>query len=159
LARMLICRTHNTVDVLPDYDTEQDMAGEHDFHLQERIRQHLDKYGSDPNRHASLIMRIEDDELALLDASKLKQAILDDSLESYIKGEREQYKQDALMCFNLHNRPVYGMPGCTDYRDSSRAIGITKGLSSEERMYVCDFCPYQSYVDHAKRKAAGLYGR
>jgi hypothetical protein len=104
-------------------------------------------------------MRIEEEEYQLLDPAKLKQAIMDDSLESYIRGEREQYKTDALQCYNLHGRPMVGFPGCPDYRDDSRAIGRTKGVSAEDRNYVCDFCPYQSYVDHAKRKAAGMYGK
>lgn len=159
MARLLICNTHKTVDILPDYDTASDMEGRHDYHLQDMIQHHFDKYGADPGRHASLIMRIEDDELDLLDPSKLKQAIHDGSLEEYIRGERDQYKEDAINCFNLHNRPILGFPGCPDYRDSSRAIGRTKGVADQERMYVCDFCPYQSYVDHERRKAAGLYGK
>jgi hypothetical protein len=156
---MLICRTHKTVDILPDYNTEQDMEGEHDFHLRDAIERHLGKFGADPGKHASLIMRISEDEFALLKPEKLKQAIMDDSLEEYLKSTRENYKQDALRCYELHNRPVVGHPGCLDYRNDDRAIGHTKGLSDKEKTYLCDFCPYQSYVDFHKRKAAGLYDK
>ncbi len=155
MPRLLICNTHKTVDVLPDYNTEADMEGKYDYKLREAIDRHLDKYGADPGRHASLIMRIEEDEFALLDPDRLKQALMDDSLEEYIKSERENYKQGALNCYNLHNRPAYGYGiGCPDYQSDSRAVGITKGIAKENRMYLCDFCPYHSYVEHAKYKAA-----
>ena len=159
MARLLVCRTHKTVDILPDYNTAQDMEGTHDYALQDRIRQHLDKYGSNPDTHGSIILSLTDAEMELLDPAKLKQALMDDSLETYIKDTRENYKEDAMSCYNLHNRPIVGFPGCPDYRDSSRAIGFTKGIPDEKRMYVCDFCPYQSYVDYEKRKAAGMYGK
>lgn len=159
MPRILVCKTHKTVDVLPDYDTASDMEGRNDWHLQDAIKAHFDQYGADPNRHASLIMRVDEDEWDIIKPDKLKQAIMDDSLESYLRGERDQYKEDAINCFNLHGRPIYGFPGCPDYRDSSRAIGRSKGIPDHEKMYVCDFCPYQSYVDHEKRKKAGLYGK
>ena len=159
MPRMLVCYAHKTVDILPDYDTANDMEGKYDYALQEKIKDHFAKYGDDPARHPSKIMRIEEDEFELLDPRKLQQAALDGSLEEYIKDQRENYKEDALKCYNLHDRPVVGFPGCRDYRSDSRAIGITKGIADEDKMYVCDFCPYQSYVDFHKRKAAGLYGR
>lgn len=159
MARILVCNTHKTCDTLPDYDTANDMEGRYDFHLKDAIDAHFRVYGDDPGRHASLIIRIEDDELELIDPRKLRDAIMDDSLEEFLRGEREQYKEDAIGCYNLHNRPVVGFPGCPDYRDDRKAIGRTKGVPDEEKTYLCDFCPYQSYVDHSKRKQAGLYGR
>lgn len=159
MPRILVCYAHKTTTILPDYDTASDMEGVHDVHLQEAIKDHFAKYGDDPARHPSKIIRIEEDELELLDPRKLQQAMLDNTLEEYIRGEREQYKDDALKCYNLHNRPVVGFPGCPDYRSDDKAIGRVKGVADEEKMYVCDFCPYQSYVDYHKRKKAGLYGK
>jgi hypothetical protein len=158
MARMLVCRTHKTVDTLPDYNTAEDMEGKYDYELQDAIRRHLDKYGSDPNRHASLMLRVEDDELALLDPERMKQAIFDDTLEAYLRGERDQLKSDALACYNLHNRPVVGKPGCQDYRADHRVIGRKTGIPRSQRSYLCDFCPYQSYVEHEKNKKRRFAG-
>ena len=158
MARLLVCNTHKTVVNLPDYNTESDMEGKYDYALQDAIKVHLGKYGSDPRRHASLILRIEDDELNLIDPDRLKEAIMDDRLEEFIKEERNHYKEGALQCYNLHNRPVVGHPGCPDYRDSSRAIGRTKGIAREQQTYLCDFCPYQSYVEHEKTKKIKFRG-
>lgn len=159
MARLLVCKAHETCDILPDYDTANDMEGLHDRYLKDAIAAHFQKYGDDPNRHPSMIIRIEDEEMELLNHHDLKKAIFDDSLEEFLRGEREQYKDDALGCYNLHNRPVVGFPGCPDYRSDRKAIGKVKGVAPEERTYLCDFCPYQSYVDHAKRKASGAYGK
>jgi hypothetical protein len=157
MARLLVCNTHKTVDRLPDYDTAMDMEGTHDRHLQDAIAAHFQQYGPDPGRHASLIIRIEDEELDLIDPRGLKDAIHDGTLEDYLKGEREMYKEDALGCYNLHNRPVVGFPGCPDYRSDKKAIGKIKGVPPDQRTYLCDFCPYQSYVEHAKNKEKGYY--
>lgn len=157
MARLLVCNSHKTVDRLPDYDTANDMEGRYDRHLQDAIAGHFQKYGDDPGRHASLIIRIEDDELDLIDPRELQKAIHDGTLEEFLRQEREQYKEDALGCYNLHNRPVVGFPGCPDYRSDAKAIGKVKGVPPEERTYLCDFCPYQSYVEFEKNKKRGLY--
>lgn len=159
MARLLICNTCKTVDTLPDYASENDPEAKHDHHLREAISTHLNKFGGGPDMHKSLLMSISDEELALIDESRLKQAVHDGRLESFLREEREQYKEDALKCYNLHNRPVYGIGyggGCPDYRDKSRAVGRTTGLAPEDWTYVCDFCPYHSYVEHYKRKKAGI---
>ena len=154
MPRLLICNTHTTVDFMNDYDTERDMEGRFDFDLKEAIDRHLGKYGSDPGRHKSLIMRIAPEEWELIDQTKLQQAVHDDSLEAYIRGEREQLKNDALACYNLHNRPAYGYGlGCPDYHSDNRRIG-----SKESNMYLCDFCPYQSYVEHEQWKKVKFRG-
>lgn len=154
MPRFLVCKNHRTVDTLPDYDTANDVEGQHDYHLRDAINRHLSHYGGDPGQHNSYLMRITEDEYDLIDPSKLKQAALDGSLEEYLKGERDMYKEDALRCYELHNRPAYGYGlGCADFHDSSRAIGRSKGIPDEEKMYICDFCPYNSYVEHAKHKA------
>lgn len=159
MARLLVCKAHATCDILPDYDTANDMEGLHDTYLKDAIAGHFQKYGDDPNRHPSMIIRIEDDEMELLNHHDLKKAIFDNTLEEFLRGEREQYKEDAIGCYNLHNRPIVGFPGCPDYRSDRKAIGRTKGVPDDEKVYLCDFCPYQSYVDHAIRKKAGMYGK
>lgn len=159
MARMFICNTHKTVDMLGDYATENDMEGEFDYELQDVIRKHLAQFGgtveNTDGKHAPQLMYIADDELALIDASRLKQAVMDGRLEDFLKEEREQYKQDALGCYELRGRPTYGIgyaTGCIDYKTKGKAIGRTTGIPEDEWNYVCDFCPYNSYVEHYQNK-------
>lgn len=159
MARMLVCKNHKTVDVLPDYNTADDMEGKYDHHLQDAIRVHLGKYGSDPGMHESLMIRVDDDEMALIDKDRMKEALFDDRLESFLRGEREQLKEDAMKCYNLHNRPAYGIGiGCRDYHAEHRVIGQKEGIAAKDRSYLCDFCPYESYVEHAKTKKVKFRG-
>lgn len=161
MPRILVCNTHKTVDILPDYDTERDMEGKNDHALIDAIEAHKNRTTHDMDKHKAVLMRITPEEFELIDPEKMKQAILDDSLESYIKDERENRKQDALSCYELHDRPTYGIGygiGCPDYRDDSRAIGVTKGIADKDKMYICDFCPYQSYVEHYQTKKVKFRG-
>lgn len=159
MARLLICNTCKTVDKLPDYASENDPEAKHDHHLRDAIDLHMRKFGGPAERHKANLFGISDDELSLIDESRLQQAVHDGRLEEFLKEEREQLKHDALRCYNLHNRPTVGVgygTGCADYRTKSRAIGRTAGLPPEQWNYVCDFCPYHSYVEHAQRKKSGL---
>ncbi len=156
MPRLLICNTHKTVDVVNDYNTAADMEGKYDEDLKEAINRHLGKYGSDPGKHNSLLMRIEPEEWDLLDKQDLEKAVFDGKLEEYIRGERESYTNDALSCYEIHNRPTYGIGygiGCPDYRDSSRLIG-----SKKSGVFLCDFCPYNSYVEHAQTSKVKFKG-
>jgi len=160
MARLLICNTCKTVDKLPNYATENDPEAKHDHHLRDAIDLHMRKFGGPPDRHKANLFSIDDAELELIDETRLQQAVHDGRLEAFLKEEREQYKTDALGCYNLHNRPTVGAgygSGCADCRDKSRAIGRTAGLPPEEWNYLCDFCPYHSYVEHDQRKKSGFY--
>ena len=159
MARMLTCNKCKTVDLLPNYDSVNDPEAKYDHRLQDAIHKHLGKYGGGPDEHPAQLFFIEDEELALIDESKLQQAVHDGRLEEFLKEERNQYKEDAMGCYNLHNRPTYGIgygPGCPDYRTKAKAIGKTAGLPPEEWTYLCDFCVYGSYVEHYKNKKAGI---
>lgn len=159
MARLLICNTCKTVDTLPDYASENDPEAKHDHHLRDAIDLHMRKFGGPVERHKANLFSISDEELELIDSSRLEQAVHDNRLEEFLKEERENYKNDALKCYELHNRPTYGIgygPGCSDYKADHRAIGRTKGIPKEEWNYMCDFCPYNSYVEHYHRKRAGI---
>lgn len=161
MPRLLLCHAHKTVDVMPDYDTAMDMEGRNDIYLLEAIEDHCRQYGpenpSGPPRHPSQIFRITQDEFDLLNLQDMREAMFNDELEEYLKGQRDTFKEDAVNCYYLHNKPVVGFPGCIDYRSDAKAI--TKTGPKEDWVYLCDFCPYQSYVDYEIRKKAGTYGR
>lgn len=141
---------------LPDYNSDADPEAKHDYTLLDAIDVHLRKFGSDPGKHPSLLVRIEDRELDLIDPEKLQQAIHDDELESFIKDSRDNYKEDAMGCFNLHGRPK---GGCIDWCQDNRAIGVTVGKAKEDKQYLCFFCPVASHVATVMRMEAGLYGK
>ena len=151
MARLLVCNTCKTVDKLNDYATENDPQALHDHELIDACDTHKMKYPRAGDVHAAQLLNISDEELELIDEGALKQAVHDNKLEEFIRNERENYKEDAMGCYNLHNRPTYGIGygvGCTDYRDKKKAIGRTTGIPKDEWSYVCDFCPYHSYVEH-----------
>lgn len=155
MARILVCYPHRYVRTLPDYDTERDMAGEHDHALKEAIRQHYDKTTHDDHAHKARLFRIEDDELALFEGKALEDAMLENRLDSFLRDERSNIKEDALRCFNLHNRPHLG---CIDYKDESKVLMRTKGLPKEKWVYKCDFCPVNSYVEWQQNKKVRFRG-
>jgi len=155
MPRLLICNTCKTVDTLPDYASENDPEAKYDHRLKDACDTHINKFGGPIDRHKALLYVISEDELALIDQSQLEQAVHDNRLEAFLREERSQLKEDAMMCYNAHNRPTYGVgygAGCQDYRAKNRAIGRTAGLPPEQWNYVCDFCPYHSYVEHYKNK-------
>lgn len=156
MPRLLVCGSHKTVDVINDYDTANDMEAKYDYDLREAIDRHLGKYGSDPGKHNSMLLRITPEEWELLDKQDLEKAIFDNRLEEYLHGEREDIKDQALKCYEIHNRPTYGIGygiGCPDYRADSRRIG-----DKNSSMFLCDFCPYQSYVEHAQTSKVKFKG-
>jgi len=159
MARLLICNTCKTVDTLPNYAAENDPEAKHDHSLRDAIDKHIRQYGGPMERHKANLFSIADDELDLIDKSRLEQAVHDNRLENFLKEERENYKNDALKCYELHNRPTYGIgygSGCADYKADHRAIGRTTGIPKNEWSHMCDFCPYNSYVEHYRRKKAGI---
>ena len=155
MPRLLICNTCKTVDTLGDYASENDPEAKHDHQLINACDTHIQRYGGPIDRHKAALYLISEQELDLIDKSRLEQAVHDNRLEAFLREERDNFKADALKCYELHNRPTYGVgygSGCSDYRADHRAFGRTKGIPKEQWNYVCDFCPYNSYVEHYKNK-------
>lgn len=156
MARLLLCNSCKTVDRLGDYASHNDPDAKYDYDLRDSIDKHLrqSKYGSDPSRHPATLMHIADKELDLIDPGDLEKAFHDDELESYIREQRDHYKEGAMNCFNLHSRPA---AGCIDWCNDNRAIGQVKGKAKEDRQYLCYFCPVATHVATEMRYKAGLY--
>lgn len=64
-------------------------------------------------------------------------------------GTRDTYREDALKCFDRHQRPK---AGCIDYQNPDKRIGnpTSEGWKTGPRVYACNFCPVQSWVDVKK---------
>lgn len=70
--------------------------------------------------------------------------------------ERDELKDDALYCFEKHNRPT---TSCPDVFSEGKVIGShesNKRIDPQQRMYLCHACPYvHGYVVPKARHAKG----
>lgn len=70
--------------------------------------------------------------------------------------ERDQVKEDALACFEKHNRPT---DGCMDVFSEAKLLGgheSNKRMPMNDRMYLCHACPFvHGYVIPKVRSAKG----
>lgn len=75
---------------------------------------------------------------------------LEDAQDYY--GTRDTYREDALKCFQRHQRP---QEGCIDYQNPDKRIGnpTSEGWKTGPRVYACSFCPVQAWVDKKKAEA------
>jgi hypothetical protein len=72
------------------------------------------------------------------------------------------FHEDALKCFDRHNRPE---GYCIDWKDDSKRLGraTPEGKAWQKQnqdaptMHLCDFCPVASTVAVAQRAATGAY--
>ena len=78
------------------------------------------------------------------------------------------FHDDALSCWEKHNRPGDKSVGCTDYKDESKRLlpdtvkeraelGLPSAADSAIKVYLCQFCPYNQSVIEAKNMELGLY--
>jgi len=76
-----------------------------------------------------------------------------DELDADYYATRNTYQEDALACFSRHARPK---EGCIDYENPDKRIGnpTKEGWQSGPRVYLCNFCPVQSWVDKKKAEAS-----
>jgi DNA primase len=89
-----------------------------------------------PESHISLIFRTDEATASKLDVeTALKKELADNDL--FIKEFRDDLKDDAMACFNRHQRPSNG---CPDYGDPSKVIGRSQGVPPEKRQYLCMYC-------------------
>ena len=151
MARLLVCRACGTMNRMLDYDG----PAEYDMELIETIDRHMEhsSRAKHPDAHPSQLFRLSDEDAERLDVeSEVCRALSDEQI--FIKEIREEFKDEAMKCFNRHGRPD---EGCIDWKDESKVIGRKKGVPAAYRKYLCECCPVNSYVEFKTRKAAGLY--
>lgn len=150
MARLLACKSCGVMYKLPDYDGPP----EYDMSLIDIIDRHLAKAADPrPESHISLIFRCDDETAAKLDVeTTLKSELAKYNVE--VHEMRDDFKTEALACFDRHSRPKQG---CIDYEDDSKTIGRRVGIPKDKRMYLCHFCPAQDFVTHSLRVKKGMY--
>jgi hypothetical protein len=79
--------------------------------------------------------------------------------------ERDEYKEEALKCYNAHGNPDLDH-GCPDYLDDSKRLGTpryrvegqTIEIPPKFRQYLCYLCPFQqTYIAVELRRRQGMY--
>lgn len=148
--RALVCFPCKAMYRLRGYEGDP----QYDMELIDTIDRHLQRADNpDPNYHRSQLFDMEEGDAKLVDMESELQRKLQEA-GVYINDIRDELKLDALKCFNKHNRP---QQGCPDYHDSSKIIGRSIGIPEEQKQYLCDQCPVQSFVTFKKRQARGDY--
>ena len=109
----------------------------------------------DPENCKALIFRTDPETASKLDVeTALRKEMADQDV--YIRDFRDELKVDALKCFNKHNRPT---AGCMDWCTESKTIGRKIGVPTDQRQYLCMYCPAAAYYTHKFRDQLGLYGK
>lgn len=151
--RLLRCLDCKSIDELPAYDG----PAERDVLLDNLLRsQHI--YASGRTHEVTLLTvaaklwndsNIQPKIVQQLSAGGSKGL---DELDADYYATKNTYQEDALACFNRHSRPK---EGCIDYQSHDKRIGnpTSEGWKTGPRVYACNFCPVQSWVDKKKAEA------
>jgi hypothetical protein len=78
------------------------------------------------------------------------------------------FHEDAMKCWEKHNRPGDKSVGCSDYQNEDKrllpntakerkSLGLSTAADSGLKVYLCQFCPYQQRVVESQRMAQGMY--
>lgn len=88
---------------------------------------------------------------------KIKEATATSTgFSSEFYATKQTYLDDALKCYSRHGRPK---EGCGDYCDGDKRIGnpTRVGWETGPRVFLCHFCPVESYIQMRERHVAGAY--
>ena len=149
--RLLKCNTCVTTEELPDFKG----PAEYDVLLEALVQKHR---FPDGNEHLGQLLRIEK---KYWDSPKIRKEILEKMWTGHTGFDPEFYaskntfQDDAMKCFNKHNRPDQG---CIDWKiDRVRLGNPTKlGWETGPKVYLCDFCPVRAHVARKQQEARGL---
>jgi len=157
--RLLICMECKTTEQLPDFegnpaadDTLNYAIIPHAYPSGEKHRGHLMKVEKKHWDSPSTRRAIE---------NQIRESAGHTGLDTEFYATKDTLGEDALKCFNAHNRN----PGCSDYRSSKKRLSA--GTDAERKKlglapmpsktFLCDFCPVKSMVQERVFAKAGLY--
>jgi hypothetical protein len=149
--RLLVCRDCRSIEELPDYEGPV----EHDVLLDHLVGTHQFPNGEP---HKGNLMRVEKQWWELPSARKqiMEELGLTQGLGDEWYASKRTFEEDAMKCYKTHGRPK---EGCIDYCDGNKRLGNpTKiGWQAGPKVFLCNFCPVQVYVDTDLAHKAGLY--
>jgi hypothetical protein len=157
--RLLRCDDCKTLEELPDFQGPY----EHDILLETLLSRHE----TEGHRHRG---RLIDVPKRAWDLPNMRQALMvqimqgSPGLAAFSPGfydVRDTFRDDALKCYHLHNRPT---DGCPDYHadrkmllpdtaSERKEIGLPKPRKGTVPIhYLCDFCPLDGVIKAKQRK-------
>lgn len=166
--RLLMCFVCNTINELPAYEGPP----EYDHLLEITVEKHKFPSG-EPHKGKLFILPIK-----TWANEKSRKEIINQlrgggssgldalSPEGNYYETKMQFAEDALTCYERHNRPQVG---CPDYGTPEKRLlpdtakeRMEVGIESPEnapgpKVYLCNFCPMHSLVTTANNMKKGLY--
>lgn len=152
--RLLQCLECYTLEKLPPYEGRMD---EHGAYVDpDPLLEHLiSKHTEQPSglTHVGRLFTVDEDTWNKLDGKTEfeKEMWKEDAERAAFK---DTLTEDAVKCFNKHNRPDQG---CLDWKDKSKVLGNPSRHPGAPKRFLCDFCPVRSYVETKVRIARGEY--
>jgi hypothetical protein len=164
--RLLRCMDCKSIEELPDppagVNPNNINPGE-DPLLDELISRHQ----TNQQAHIGQLFTVPDQDWANADArSQILEQIIKSDSETGLGAEyydvRNTFQDDALKCFEQHNRPERCIDWLSDRKALGRATPEGKAWQKQNykapQTYLCHFCPVASNVMVAVRAERGDYG-
>lgn len=153
--RLLACRECKSIEEIPDYEGNP----RNDVLLQDTLSRHMTEWST----HEVALIKVpvkwwQDKTIQPQLIKQISQGGSKglDELDAEYYASKATYADQAMECFNRHQRPK---EGCIDWHEHDKRIGnpTTEGWKTGPKVYVCDFCPVSSWVRTQKLKQAGAY--
>lgn len=155
MTRLLLCHTCKSIEELPDYQG----PAEHDVLLDDAVGRHRFPNGLE---HIGKLAQVDTKDW---DDNAKRAAILEQIKTAVEKSTgmpsewyetKNTYQADALKCYSQHHRPT---EGCIDYCDSGKRLGnpTRAGWEAGPRVFLCHFCPVETWVRTQVRHQKGAY--
>lgn len=173
MPRLLVCKECKTIEELPLWDGDPKDEPQ-DQLLDNLVRRHVQKHGE--TEDSAMLLNVPDeawndpnDQLRIL-------TNLQERWTGFVPSAyhlMNTFAEDALRCYNKHHRPT---GGCIDYCEPNKLLTsnlwhsemddfIDKSdrkkysLSGRTPVYLCQWCPVETWVTTKKRNEKHLYDR
>lgn len=165
--RLLYCLVCNSIEELPMYDGPV----EGDVLLELSVERHKFPSG-EPHKGKLFVLPVK----TWVD-QKQKKAIIDQlkgggssglaDVDPTYYDTKMTFHDDAMKCWNAHNRPGDKSFACADYRSEDkrllpstakerRDLGLPSAAESGMKVYLCQFCPFHQRAVEIQRMQQGL---
>jgi hypothetical protein len=177
MPRLLLCKNKDcqTLEELPIWTGPKEKEAD-DPLLNELVKRHLQRHGDTSD---AVLMTVEDSiwvDPAKRDGILKELSARNTGFSPEVYSIKNTFQEDALRCYSQHGRPK---EGCIDYCNSNKLLtsdawvseeekqldksdlmivkGHKKELEAQNPVYLCNYCPVQSWVTTKIRLEAGVY--
>jgi hypothetical protein len=172
LTGLLICWPCKVIEEIKDYDPDN---ADNDPRIGHIVEAHLRKHPSFEDRHILEWMALgfvptrpwKDPEYRKQMTEQILKGNGKTGFDQEFYDIRDTFKEDALACYQRHNRPAFKsntQPKCADYLSHNMEIkpntarerkvaGLpTYDETKTKRSFICEHCPYHQSVKNELRK-------